>query len=153
MGENKALETKKKSFFFRVNARSFVPQAPWQPSVWHCNQIEKDLKSFFLIFVFVVEGFFSSRISWFFSFIFSSYSLKLMFFFKSRPWSLHINQCWWCLKFILNSFFFQNDLFFSSKSSGNYPKIRYTLPFRLLWHPNSSPCCHGQQVHLKLKYF
>ena len=80
MGENKALETKKKSFFFRVNARSFVPQAPWQPSVWHCNQIEKVF--FFLIFVFVVEGSFSSRISWFFTFIFSSYSLKLMFFLK-----------------------------------------------------------------------
>ena len=81
MGENKALETKKKSFFFRVNARSFVPQAPWQPSVWHCNQIEKDLKSFFLIFVFVVEGFFHLEfLGFFLSFIFSSYSLKLMFF-------------------------------------------------------------------------
>ena len=153
MGENKALETKKKSFFFRVNARSFVPQAPWQPSVWHCNQIEKDLESFFFKFLFsLLRDFFHLEFLGFFFHIFFIFT-KINVFFKSRPWSLHINQCWWCLKFILNSFFFQNDLFFSSKSSGNYPKIRYTLPFRLLWHPNSSPCCHGQQVHLKLKYF
>ena len=39
--------------------------------------------------------------------------------------------------------------FFNSRSWGSCPKIRYTLPCRPRWHPDSWLGCRGQQVHLQ----
>ena len=39
---------------------------------------------------------------------------------------------------------------FNSRSWGSCPKIRYTLPCRPQWHPDSWLGCRGQQVHLQI---
>jgi len=85
LGENnKALETKKNVLFSCKCAKFFVPQAPWQPSwVWHCNQIEKDLKSFFnFLFVFVVLRDFFSYLEFLGIFLPSSITKINVYFFK-----------------------------------------------------------------------